>query len=465
MRQTVRQTEYKVNDETMMINLLRKNLIKQVIISLLIMNLFSLKSLSAEPQGSEKAPETVNSTETQGTPLPLQQIKAFADAFIRIKHNYIEPVSDEKLLEYAIEGMLSGLDPHSVYLKNEKYERLNEGTTGSFSGLGMEVIMDGGFVKVIAPIDDTPAAKAGIKTGDLIIKMDGKTVSGLNLREATEQMRGEVGTTITLTLLRESESDPIDITLTRALVRFNSVKSKRLSDKIGYLRVSQFQTTTAESFRTELKKLRDSDGFSGLILDLRNNPGGLLSSAISIADVFIEEGEIVSTKGRHKDNDKTYNATNSDLLEGKPIIVLINAGSASASEIVAGALQDSKRALLLGTDTFGKASVQTVMKISEEEAIKLTTARYYTPSGRSIQAKGITPDVMVEYREFKKREKGYQRIKENDLPGHLENDRKDSKKTHTEIEKPNEIEELLAKDYQLNEAFNVLNGLILYQAK
>ena len=465
MRQIVRQTEYKVNDETMMINLHRKSLIKQVIISLLIVNLLSLKSLSAEPQGSEKAPETVNSTETQGTPLPLQQIKAFADAFIRIKHNYIEPVSDEKLLEYAIEGMLSGLDPHSVYLKNEKYERLNEGTTGSFSGLGMEVIMDGGFVKVIAPIDDTPAAKAGIKTGDLIIKMDGKTVSGLNLREATEQMRGEVGTTITLTLLRESESDPIDITLTRALVRFNSVKSKRLSDKIGYLRVSQFQTTTAESFRTELKKLRDSDGFSGLILDLRNNPGGLLSSAISIADVFIEEGEIVSTKGRHKDNDQTYNATNSDLLEGKPIIVLINAGSASASEIVAGALQDSKRALLLGTDTFGKGSVQTVMKISEEEAVKLTTARYYTPSGRSIQAEGITPDVMVEYREFKKREKGYQRIKENDLPGHLENDRKASKKTHKEIEKPNEIEELLAKDYQLNEAFNVLNGLILYQAK
>lgn len=400
-----------------------------------------------------------------GAPLPLQQIKTFADIFSRIKQNYVEPISDEKLLEYAIEGMLSGLDPHSVYLKDEKYEQLNEGTTGSFAGLGMEVVMEDGFVKVIAPIDDTPAANAGIKTGDLIIKMDGKTVSGLSLSEATERMRGDAGTSIDLTILRESEPDPIELTLTRAVVRLKSVKRKRLSDQIGYLRVTQFQIATAESFRKELKQLRDSEGFEGLVLDLRNNPGGLLTSAISIADTFIKEGGIVSTKGRRPENDQIYNATDNDLIDGKPIVVLINGGSASASEIVAGALQDSKRALLLGTDTFGKGSVQTVINIGEQEAVKLTTARYYTPSGRSIQAEGITPDVIVNYREFKASGKSYQRIKENDLPGRLENDNKGQKNADKKSAKSDEIKDLLAKDYQLNEAFNLLNGLILYQNK
>jgi carboxyl-terminal processing protease len=405
---------------------------------------------------SELAPAQV------AAPLPLQQIKTFADIFSRIKQNYVEPISDEKLLEYAVEGMLSGLDPHSVYLKDEKYEQLNEGTTGSFAGLGMEVVMEDGFVKVIAPIDDTPAAKAGIKTGDLIIKMDGKTVSGLSLSEATERMRGDAGTSIALTILRESETDPIELTLTRAVVRLKSVKRKRLSDQIGYLRITQFQIATAESFRKEIKQLRDSEGFEGLVLDLRNNPGGLLTSAISIADTFIKEGSIVSTKGRRPENDQIYKASNNDLIDGKPIVVLINGGSASASEIVAGALQDSKRALLLGTDTFGKGSVQTVINIGEQEAVKLTTARYYTPSGRSIQAEGITPDVIVNYREFKESEKGYQRIKENDLPGRLENDSKGQKSTAKKAAKSDEIKDLLAKDYQLNEAFNLLNGLILY---
>lgn len=413
--------------------------------------------LWAQPEDTTEVPPA-----EVGSPLPLQQIKTFADIFSRIKQNYVEPISDEKLLEYAIEGMLGGLDPHSVYLKDEKYEQLSEGTTGSFAGLGMEVVMEDGFVKVIAPIDDTPAAKAGIKTGDLIIKMDGKTVSGLSLSEATERMRGDAGTSIDLTILRESEPDPIELTLTRAVVRLNSVKRKRLSDQIGYLRVTQFQIATAESFRKELKQLRDSEGFEGLVLDLRNNPGGLLTSAISIADTFIKEGSIVSTKGRRPENNQVYNATDNDLINGKPIVVLINGGSASASEIVAGALQDSKRALLLGTDTFGKGSVQTVINIGELEAVKLTTARYYTPSGRSIQAEGITPDVLVNYREFKKPERGYQRIKENDLPGRLENDSKGQKNTDKKSAKSDEIKDLLAKDYQLNEAFNLLNGLILY---
>jgi len=405
--------------------------------------------------------------ESAKTPIPLEQIRNFAEIFTRIKLNYVEPVSDEQLLEYAVEGMLNGLDPHSVYLKGERYEDLNEGTTGAFSGLGMEVIMEDGFIKVVAPIDDTPAADAGIKTGDLIIRMDGKTVTGLSLTEATDRMRGTPGSKITLTILRESEPDPFDIVLTRAVVRLSSVKRKRLSDSVGYIRVTQFQIATAENFRKELKQLRESEGFEGLILDLRNNPGGLLTSAVSIADAFIDEGLIVSTKGRESSNDQEYNATPSDLLEGKPVVVLINGGSASASEIVAGALKDHSRALILGMDSFGKGSVQTVLNIDEKEAIKLTTARYYTPSGGSIQAAGITPDVYVEFREFKDKAnaRGFKRIKENDLPGRLDNDSGKKSAEEKLSKRQQEANELLARDYQLNEAFNLLNGLILFKNK
>jgi len=384
--------------------------------------------------------------EVEKTPLPLEQIRTFAEIFTRIKLNYVEPVSDEQLLEYAVEGMLNGLDPHSVYLKGERFDDLNEGTSGAFSGLGMEVIMEGGFIKVVAPIDDTPAAKAGLKTGDLIIRMDGKTVTGLSLSEATERMRGSPGSKIILTILRESEPDPFDVS-------------------IGYLRVTQFQIATSENFRKELKQLRDSKGFEGLILDLRNNPGGLLTSAVSIADAFIEDGLIVSTKGREGSSDQEYKATPSDLLEGKPVVVLINGGSASASEIVAGALKDHNRGLILGTDSFGKGSVQSVLTIDDKEAIKLTTARYYTPNGSSIQAAGITPDVYVEFREFKDKAKGFKRIKENDLPGRLDNDSDEPEKEVKLSEKQKEVKELLARDYQLNEAFNLLNGLILFNGK
>jgi carboxyl-terminal processing protease len=399
------------------------------------------------------------------TPIPLEQIRTFAEVFTRIKLNYVEPVSDQQLLEYAVEGMLSGLDPHSVYLKDERYDALSEGTSGAFSGLGMEVIMEDGFIKVVAPIDDTPAAEAGIRTGDLIIRMDGKTVAGLGLNDATDRMRGEPGSKIILTILRESEPDPFDVELTRAVVRLSSIKRKRLSDSVGYIRVTQFQIATSENFRKEVKQLRDSDGFEGLILDLRNNPGGLLTSAVSISDAFIEDGLIVSTKGRESANDQEYRATPSDILDGKPVVVLINGGSASASEIVAGALQDHKRALILGTDSFGKGSVQTVLTIAEKEAIKLTTARYYTPSGNSIQAAGITPDVYVEYREFKERVEGFKRIKENDLPGRLDNDGETLEIEEKLTDKQEEAKALLARDYQLNEAFNILNGLIVFNAK
>lgn len=391
------------------------------------------------------------------TPLPLDQIKSFAEIFTRIKRNYVEPVSDEQLLDYAIEGMLSGLDPHSVYLKDERLKELNEGTSGRFTGLGMEVMMEDGFVKIVTPIDDTPAAEAGLQSGDLIIRIDGKTVSGLSLHQATEQMRGKPGTSITLTILRETKPEPFDVELIRAVISMKTVKRRRLDDEIGYLRVTQFQTMTAEIFRKELKLLRDKDSFAGLIIDLRNNPGGLLNSAVSIADVFIKEGSIVSTKGRVSENDQDFKASANDMIEGKPIVVLINAGSASASEIVAGALQDHKRALILGTKSFGKGSVQTVVTIDEKLGIKLTTARYYTPNGRSIQAAGIVPDVVVPQRRFQEQEKSYGRITENDLPGHLENENTPRDTRY------DEQRELLAKDYQLSEAFNLLKGLVLYQ--
>ncbi len=401
-----------------------------------------------------------NETSEEQTPLPLEQIKTFADIFTRIKLSYVEPVTDEQLLDYAVEGMLAGLDPHSVYLKGDSYQELDEDTKGQFTGLGLEVVMEGGFVKVIAPIDDTPAAKAGIKSGDLIIRINGEVISGLTLNEATEKMRGEQGTNITLTILRESEPDPFDLEITRAIVKLSSVKRKRLSDEIGYLRVTQFQLNTSANFRKQLKMLRQGKSFSGLVLDLRNNPGGLLTSAVSISDTFITQGNLVSTKGRSDSSKKDYEATAVDLIDGKPIVVLVNGGSASASEIVAGALQDHKRAIVMGTETFGKGSVQTVLNINDADAIKLTTARYFTPSGRSIQAAGIVPDVIVQQREFKETTQTFKRIKENDLPGHLDNERDVEGESNTD-----ETKQLLAGDYQLNEAFNLLKGLILFDRK
>lgn len=394
------------------------------------------------------------------TPLPLEQIRTFANVFMRIKNSYVKEVSDETLLEFAVEGMLSGLDPHSVYLKDERFEDLAEDTTGRFGGLGMEVVMEDGYVKVVAPIDDTPAAEAGIRSGDIIIRIDGRTLSGNSLSEATEKMRGEPGTSIELTILRETESDPLEIKLTRAVVNVSSVRHKRLSDEIGYIRVSQFQLASAENFRKKLKLLRKNKHFSGLIIDLRNNPGGLLNSAVSIADAFITEGVLLSTRGRREENNQEFTATAGDMIDGKPIVVLINEGSASASEIVAGALQDHERAIVLGTESFGKGSVQTVMEIDDTQAIKLTTARYYTPNGGSIQAAGIVPDVIVKSREFKDRSARLSRIKERDLDGHLE-----SEDTPRENDEASDLEETLNGDYQLNEAYNLLKGIIRFQPR
>ena len=433
---------------------------RQLLISIFMLGLASASWAQLDqPSGEEIAPEAdlPELSETIVTPLPLDQIKAFANVFMRIKTNYVKPVTDEELLDFAIQGMLNGLDPHSIYLKDERFEDLAEDTTGRFGGLGMEVVMEDGFVTVVTPIDDTPAAEAGIKSGDIIIRINGKTLSGNSLTEATDKMRGEPGTSIKLTVLRETEPDPLEFELTRAVVNVSSVRHKSLSNEIGYIRVSQFQLATAENFRKKLKQLRDKDGFGGLIIDLRNNPGGLLNSAVSMADAFLTEGLIVSTRGRHSENSQEFSATATDMIDGKPIIVLINEGSASASEIVAGALQDHDRALVLGAESFGKGSVQTVMEIDDTQAIKLTTARYYTPSGRSIQAAGITPDIIVKSRQFKESGASISRIKEKDLDGHLENENE----PRNTGEAP-DLEETLARDYQLNEAYNLMKGLVRF---
>ncbi|HFE32809.1 MAG TPA: S41 family peptidase, partial [Gammaproteobacteria bacterium] len=328
-------------------------------------------------------------------PLPLNELRTFTEVFARIKKDYVEPVSDKELLENAIRGMLSGLDPHSSYLDPDSFKDLQVGTTGEFGGLGIEVGMEDGFVKVISPIDDTPAQRAGVKAGDLVIRLDEKPVKGMTLRDAVNIMRGKVGSKITLTIIREGEEKPLKITITRAIIKVKSVRQRNLEDGFGYLRISQFQSHTGENLADAIDKLKEENGgkLKGLVLDLRNNPGGVLNAAVEVSDAFLDKGLIVYTKGRIRDSDMKFNATPRTLLDGAPLVVLVNGGSASASEIVAGALQDHKRALIVGTRTFGKGSVQTILPLNNNTALKLTTARYYTPSGRSIQAEGIEPDI------------------------------------------------------------------------
>ena len=330
--------------------------------------------------------------------IPLNELRAFSEIFGRIKNNYVEPVEDKELLQNAIRGMLSGLDPHSTYLDLEDFKSLREGTSGEFGGLGIEVTMEDGFVRVVSPIDDTPAAEAGVLAGDLIIRLDEKPVKGLALREAVDMMRGKPGTDLLITILREGEDKPINITLTRAIIKVKSVKHKTLEPGYGYVRISTFQQRTSEGLNKAIEQLKkdNNDTLKGLVLDLRNNPGGLLNAAVDVSDAFITKGMIVYTDGRIPDSKQEFNANPRDLLEGAPLVVLVNGGSASASEIVAGALQDHHRAVILGTKTFGKGSVQTVMPLTDKTAVKMTTARYFTPSGRSIQAEGIVPDIIVE---------------------------------------------------------------------
>jgi len=390
--------------------------------------------------------------------LPLDELRTFADVFNQIKQSYVEPVDDKTLLENAIRGMLSGLDPHSTYLDAKSFDELQVNTTGEFGGLGLEVGLEDGFVKVISPLDDTPAQKAGIEAGDLIIKIDGKPVKGMALNEAVDSMRGPRGSTIELTIVREGVHQPFDVKLKRDTIKVLSVKSRSLEPGFGYIRVAQFQANTGPEFRKAVEKLKkENKDLKGLVLDLRNNPGGILQSAVDVADAFIKEGLIVYTEGRLPNSKSQFRATPDDIAEGVPIVVLINGGSASASEIVAGALQDQKRAVIMGTASFGKGSVQTVMPLSETSAIKLTTARYFTPNGRSIQAHGIAPDVEIERAKFETLPRG-DNITEADLEGHLRNG-DGGKESDSKARKQEQQDKLISSDNQLYEALTLLKGL------
>ncbi len=392
--------------------------------------------------------------------LPYEDLRTFTEIFGRIKRDYVEPVSDKKLLEDAVRGMLSGLDPHSAYLVAEEYQELKEGTTGQFGGLGIEVTMENGFIKVVSPIDDTPAQKAGIKTGDLIIKIDDKPVKGMSLTDSVKMMRGEPGSKIVLTIVREGLEAPLKLTLSRDIIKVKSVKSRVLEKGYGYVRISSFQSGTGDALKDALAALKKENGgnLKGLVLDLRNNPGGVLNAAVEVSDAFLKSGLIVYTEGRIENSEMRFNAAPDDLINGAPIVVLINAGSASASEIVAGALQDQKRAVIMGEKSFGKGSVQTILPTSNGAAVKLTTARYYTPSGRSIQAEGIEPDVTLARVKLETLDKvDFTPVKEADLSHHLQNGKGAENKKKEASDNNKAI--LDVEDYSLHEALNLLKGI------
>jgi carboxyl-terminal processing protease len=427
--------------------------------------------------------------------LPVEELRTFAEVFNAIKQGYVEPVEDKKLITHAISGMLSNLDPHSAYLDADAFKDLQTSTQGEFGGLGLEVGMEDGLVKVISPIEDTPADRAGVKAGDLIFKLDDKLVKGMTLTDAVKRMRGKPRTQIKLSILRKGEPQPIEITLTREIIKVQSVKSKRIDEDYGYLRITSFQENTAPSVVKHLAEIYKPGSLKGLVLDLRNDPGGLLHSAIGVSAAFLPYGTLItSTDGRVPDAKHQYHAVPDDYLRGSkddfirsipvealkvPMVVLINGGSASASEIVAGALQDHRRAVIMGTTSFGKGSVQTILPLPGSAAIKLTTARYFTPSKRSIQAKGIAPDIIVE-----ETPNGVSamRLREADLENHLENDRdggndagadaapakpkaapgKGDAPDNGSFEPPGR-ELASKKDYQLNQAVNLLKAMRIMQ--
>ncbi len=403
-------------------------------------------------------PQTA-STQDQGADT-YKQVKLFGDVFERVRADYVEEVSDQELIESAIRGMLASLDPHSSYLDPKSFQDMRVQTKGEFGGLGIEVTMENGLVKVVSPIDDTPAFRAGVQAGDLISHLDGEPVLGLTLAEAVDKMRGPVNTDLVLTLRRPNR-EPFDVTITRDVITVKSVRS-RLEDDVGYLRITAFNEQTSPGLEQAVNRLSQQAAgtLKGYVLDLRNNPGGLLDQAIAVSDAFLNAGEIVSTRGRHPDDAQRYNAREGDLAGGLPIIVLINGGSASASEIVAGALQDHGRAIIMGTRSFGKGSVQTIIPLSGSGAMRLTTSRYYTPSGRSIQATGIEPDIEVEQARLEPLDSVVSR-REEDLRGALSNEKsEEGDSTQDSAADEEEIE-----DYQLSRAIDLLQGLSLFQER
>ncbi|MDD4963319.1 MAG: S41 family peptidase [Gallionella sp.] len=432
--------------------------------------------------------------ESAAIPLPVEELRAFSEVFGRIKSDYVESVSDKKLIAGAINGMVSGLDPHSSYLDAEAFKELQVGTQGEFGGLGIEVGMEDGLVKVISPIEDTPAFQAGIKSGDLIVKLDDTLVKGLTLNDAVKKMRGKPGSKIVLTVIRKDVPKPLLFTLSRAVIKVQSVKPKLIEPGYAFIRVTQFQEHTTENLGAALEKLfKENKGeMKGLILDLRNDPGGLLNGAVGVSAAFLaKDALVVYTEGRTADAQMRLTARPEDYLRGEgsknalknlpaevktvPMVVLVNGGSASASEIVAGALQDHKRAVIMGTQTFGKGSVQTILPLGNNTAVKLTTARYYTPGGRSIQAKGIVPDIIVEDPATSAFDNAF-RLREADLDKHLINDKQpedkaDRKKSASPADnkedgkKPDFAEFGSKNDYQLNQALNLLKGMQILHGK
>lgn len=401
-----------------------------------------------------------------------EYLDLFGDVFERTRSAYVEEVDEKELIEAAINGMLTSLDPHSSYLNPDNFTDMQDDTKGEFGGLGIEVTMEDGFVKVISPIDDTPAAKAGIEANDFITHIDGESVLGMTIGEAVDLMRGLVNTDIDLTIAREGEEEPMEVTLTRAVIEIKAVKH-RIEGDVGVLRVSKFSEKTFQNLAESIAQIKDELGanaVSGYIIDLRNNPGGLLTQAVAVSDAFLDQGEIVSTRGREQRNADRYNAQKGDLADGKPVVVLVNGGSASASEIVAGAIQDHRRGIVVGEKTFGKGSVQTIMPLASRGAIRLTTARYYTPSGRSIQALGIEPDIIVEQVELKEGEDGASNRRgysESEMRGSLSNDgmTEDDRKKRADQEALHQRRlELREEDYQLSYALDLLQGLSVYSS-
>ena len=430
--------------------------------SFVVATLWLITAAVSVVQAADKS--EVKTTDNINALLPLKDLQLFTKVFDHIRKAYVNPVTDEELLENAIKGMLSELDPHSSYLDKNSFTDLQVKTKGEFGGLGIEVSSENGFVKVVTPIDGTPAASAGVLPGDLIIQLDKKTLKGLSLEEAIQKMRGPKGSSVILTIIREGSKQPLNITIVRDTIKVDSVRSDMLDENYAYIRIAQFQSKTGNDFVNALKKLSEENpNLEGIVLDLRNNPGGVLQASVEVVDALMSEGLIVYTKGRLDKATNEYHADSGDHTNGLPLVVLINDGSASASEIVAGALQDQGRAVIMGTRTFGKGSVQTVIPLSDEKAIKLTTALYFTPSGRSIQAQGIEPDITVERARFTQINPNA-KVGEADLNGHLKNTT--SKKEVTAVDKlKSTISPRLVEDNQLYAALNLLKGLKVFDRR
>lgn len=396
-------------------------------------------------------------------PLPIEEVRIFAQVLNQVRNSYVEEIDDQQLLENAIRGMLAYIDPHSTYLGADDYSNLQEDTTGEFGGLGVEVGIENGFIKIIAPMDDSPAARAGIQPGDLIIKLDDTPARDVTLGDTSDLLRGAPGTSIRLTILREGVAEPFDVTITREVIQARSIRYREVEPGYGYIRIGQFAANTGTEVVNALDKLHDGESpLKGLVLDLRNNPGGVLQAGVAVVDAFVSEGLIVYTQGRVETAGMRFEATPADPSKGVPLVVLINEGSASAAEIVAGALQDLQRAIIMGTQSFGKGSVQTVLPLTNDRAIKLTTALYYTPSGRSIQARGIVPDITIDRGQVTRIPQSITAYREANLAGHLEVDDEESA---AETPAAAASAEVLIDDYQLNEALNVLKGLNILQAR